>query len=623
MTIYDENLVFIKQFNEALYKIVTSIPHRTFNLVPSKAGPLTMTYKQNNQDYYIHSRYNPHAEAAKLVQKANLNADHIIVFGLGAGYLLEAIMAAKSPNCRVMLVEPEPEIIKLATNTFNWRNIFDRPDFFFCLGSDMNKLGESLDAFINVATFEKMEVIELPSEVRFLKKFFSAAREQIDNDVKSILYDFKTRLVEDSLVPLNILKNIGGVLQTRPIKPLENIFAGKPGFIVSAGPSLDRNVLMLKKIRNRGVIICVDTALKPLLKRGIEPHFVVTADPSYKNYLHLQGTESLLKYFLVSDTAISSRVYEDFKKSIYSVSLGKPLFKMIEENIGEIGEIDAWGSVISLALNLAVYLGLDPIVFLGQDFAFSDMRNHCRGTSWEDSWLEGSRDLAMLQRKEQKSIGGIKKVTELPDIYLEKTITSDRLMLYKNYLVKTFATLPGKKIINATEGGILNEIENKKLHRVMSEYVYGKDAIDFQPLFEVPVIHNAQNKKQLTTFFKAKSSFFKKYRKKLKELIPQLESAANLTIQSAAHLLVECEKVKDQLYANVKNGEILEMWSQGPIYAFLKGSNPLEGQMLNEENLPQYVAIFKEYFTSLTPLLNRIIDSFDAGIESLPDHNLK
>jgi hypothetical protein len=614
-----ENLKFLQTGNADLLRMVNTIKEQNYNTLPSKAGPLTLTYLQNNQSFYIHSRFNPEAEAEKLIQKSKTDADHIVVLGLGAGYHLEKLMQAKPPNARVLLVEPDLEIVKHSLKTMNWRGILNRPDFFYCFGADLNTLAAVVQSFLDVAAFDQLGVIELAAEVRFHAAFFTAARKTIDNEIKTLLYDFKTRLAEEAVVPRNILKNIGGLLHTRRIKHLENKFAGKPGFIVSAGPSLDKNILHLKKVNNRAAILCVDTALKPLLKKGIQPHFTVTADPSYKNYLHLQGTEKTLKYFLVAETGISSRVYDDFHEHIFSVSLGKPIFRMIEENIGQIGEIEAWGSVISLALNTAIFLGLDPIVFLGQDFAFTDMRNHCRHTSWEDKWIEYTRDLGLMQRKEKQSITGVAKVMETPDIHGNKTLTSERLMLYKNYLAKTLTTFTGKRFINATEGGIMSEIESKSLQQVMKEFVYNNETIDFDALFNLPVIYNVQNKKRLLTFFKAKSSFFKKYKKKLEDKIPQLENAGQLPLYSAARLVNECDNLQRQLYDNVKNGEIVELWSQGPIYKFMRKSAKLKEQQLNETNQADFIELYQGYFSSLVPLVSGIIESFDVAVNMLTD----
>lgn len=618
----NENLAFIKQLSPDLFNLVTTINEQNYTAVPSKKGPLTLTYTHNGQNYYIHSKFNPEAEAEKLIQNANLQETHIAVLGLGAGYHLQKILETKNPNSRVLLIEPEPEIIKHSLKTLDWKTTFSRNDVFYCLGTDLNLLAQTVQTFIDLTTFDNLEVIELASEIRFNPLFFHAAKKTVDNEIKTLLYDFKTRLAENAMVPENILKNIAGVLQTRPAKYLQNKFTGKTGFIVSAGPSLDKNILQLKKVNNRAVIICVDTALKPLLKKDIHPHFTITADPSYKNYLHLQGTENRINYFIVSDTAIANQVYRDFHPHMFSISLGKPIFRMIEENIGGIGEVEAWGSVISLALNFALFLGLEPIVFLGQDFAYTDMRNHCRGTSWEEKWLEYTRDPDGMQRKEKQSITGVTKIVENRDIFGNKTFSSDRLMLYKNYLAKILTSLPQKHFINASEGGILGEIENKDLHQVLEEFVYPQKTIDFQALFTLPVIYNSQNKNKLITFFKAKSNFFKKYRKKLEEIIAKLDNAAQLpqsSLHTAAPLLEECEKLKDSLYSNVQNGEIIEMWSQGPIYNFLKQSSKLKGKMLDETTLHAFVKVFLDYFKKLLPLVSGVVQRFDTAVSDLKE----
>ncbi len=616
----NKNLAFIKQFSPDLFTTITTINRQNYAAVPSKKGPLTLTYSYNGQDYYIHSKFNPEAEAEKLIRNSNLQETHIAVIGLGAGYHLQKILETKNPNSRVLLIEPEPEIIKHSLKTIDWESLFTRKDFFYCLGTNLNLLARAIQTFIDVTTFENLEIVELASEVRFNSQFFNAAKKTVDNEIKTLLYDFKTRLAENAMVPENILKNIAGVLQTRPAKYLRDKFAGKPGFIVSAGPSLDKNILQLKKINDRAVILCVDTALKPLLGKNIHPHFTITADPSYKNYRHLQGTENQIKYFIVSDTAIANQVYRDFHPHMFSVSLGKPIFRMIEENIGGIGEVDAWGSVISLALNFALYLGLQPITFLGQDFAYTDMRNHCRGTSWEEKWIEYTRDPDGMQRKEKQSISGVVKITENRDIYGNKAFTSDRLMLYKNYLAKILTSLPEKHFINASEGGILKEIENKTLHQVIEKFVYTREPIDFKSLFNLPVIYNNQNKNKLLTFFKAKSTFFKKYKRKLEDIAVKLDKTTQSHLHTTAPLLEESEKIKDALYSNPQNGEIVEMWSQGPIYHFLKQSAKLKGQVLNETNLPAFVQLFHDYFKKLVPLVTGVIQSFDNAAKDLKEN---
>ncbi len=614
----ENNLKYIESVDANLHGVLSAVKETRYSTVPSRKGGLTMVYRQGAETFYLHSKFKPEEEALKLVQKINPEANHIVVLGLGAGYHLQFLMAAKPPKTRVLLVEPDIEIFWHSLKTIDWSVILGRKDFFFSIGIDMNMLSGAIQSFLDVASFSKLETLELPSEARFHAGIFSTIKETIDNEIRTQLLDFKSRLAEDSMVPRNILKNIPGILKTRPVKPLENAFTGLPGFIVSAGPSLDKNILYLKKINHRAVIICVDTALKPLLKRGIHPHFTMVADPSYRNYLHLQGTETDIRYFLVADAGISTRVYDDFHPHMFTVSLGKPIIRMIEENIGEIGEVDAWGSVISLALSFAVYIGLEPIVFLGQDFAYTDMRNHCRGTSWEDSWTENTSDTGQMQRKEKNSISGIAKMSEVKDIYGQDTVSSDRLLLYKNYLVKMLGQYRGKRFINATEGGVLQEIENMPLYRVLKEVVFPGKPVDLQDLFGVPTLDSPQTRKKLLTFFKAKMSFFRKYGNKLDKMIQRLETASSSPLGSLPTLLEEAENLKDFLYqSNLQNGELIEMWSQGPIYNYLKKSAPLHGQAITQANRGEFTGVFLDYFNKLQPLVNNAADSFGASAKEL------
>lgn len=620
----ETNLDGIKNVHYQMWRMLSAVEPVNYRTEASRAGEPTLIWKTGNQDFYIHSKFNPAAEAVKLVGKHDLNNEHIILFGLGLGYHLEQIMLNKAPDARVLLVEPDIEIVYHSLNYLNWAALLNRPDFFYFVGGDTNVLASTVEEFVNVVTFDRLEVINLPSEVRFNAEFFGAAQELIDNEIRSLLYDFKTRIAEQAVVPRNVLKNTANLLHTRPVRALKEKFKGSPAIIVSAGPSLDKNIFHLKKIRDRAVIICVDTALKPLLNRGIQPHFTVTADPSFKNYLHLQGTETGIRYFLAAETGISTQVYKDFSKHIFTVSLGKPIVKMLEQNIGEIGEVDAWGSVISLAVNFAIYMGLGPIVFLGQDFAFTGMRNHCRGTSWEEKWLEDHSDLDQLQRKERSSITGNTSISEAKDIYGNPAMTSDRLLLYKNYMAKIVKSYPGCRFINSSEGGIFSEIPAQPFYRVMQEYIFPAPVLDIDALFDIPVLYNPRSKTKLNTFLKGKLNFFKKYRNKVDAYNKETAEPASMPLGTLEAFVRRSDDLKNQLYGNVQNGDIVELWSQGPIYDFLRRSHQLEKKK-NAENLPPHTVntelaeLYRDYFTKLHPLLANIASSFEDSINSLRD----
>ncbi len=617
MSIYEENLIFFGKKFPGLRKYLEAVPDGKCKTETAKNGALTLVYSHGQTPYYLHSKYNPQAESAKIIANKNTDASHIVVLGLGLGYHLEKILETKGKLTRVMLIEPEPEIIKHSLKTLDWEKLLKRKDFFYAFGPDLNEILGMVQSFINIITFDTLEFIELPSETRLMGPFFAKVRELIENEIKTTLYDFRTRLAESYMLPRNVLKNLPWILKTRAAVQLKNSFPNTPGFIVSAGPSLDKNVLHLKKIRDRALTITVDTALKPLLKRSLQPHFTAIGDPSHKNYLHLQGTEKELEHFIAAEAGIAHRVFRDFHDKTFTLSVGKPIVRLIEEAIEPLGELEAWGSVISVALELAVYMGLNPIVFVGQDFAFTDTRNHCRGTSWEDDKLEDTSDLDQLQRFEKQSIAGNKKVVETDDIHGNKTFTSERLTLYKNYLARLTNKYPHLQFINATEGGIFSEIPHMPLYDAIKRFVYGRPAIDFNRVHHLPLPAKKENIKKLKTFFKIKVAFFTEYIKKVDQALQMLEEVETFSQETVLPLLNDAEGVKDYLYAVPQNGEIVEMWAVSPIYHFLRQFKKIEHRKLDESYFKENIKLYKTYFHNIKPVMEDIIARFKETAKKL------
>jgi len=59
---------------------------------------------------------------------------------------------------------------------------------------------------------------------------------------------------------------------------LKDKFKNKPAVILSAGPSLDKNIENLKPYRDKVVVFCVGVAFKTAVKHGIIPDFVAVID---------------------------------------------------------------------------------------------------------------------------------------------------------------------------------------------------------------------------------------------------------------------------------------------------------------------------------------------------------
>lgn len=72
--------------------------------------------------------------------------------------------------------------------------------------------------------------------------------------------------------------NALSILRSPSLEKLKEMIGGRPLISVAAGPSLEKNVHLLKGMEDRCVIVACDTVLRPLLRRGIRPHIVTTIE---------------------------------------------------------------------------------------------------------------------------------------------------------------------------------------------------------------------------------------------------------------------------------------------------------------------------------------------------------
>jgi hypothetical protein len=77
-----------------------------------------------------------------------------------------------------------------------------------------------------------------------------------------------------------ILDNLYNLAAFSQASELHKKFVGCPAIIVAPGPSLQKNISLLKEIKGRALIICILHALAYLQKEDIHPDFVIHVDPA-------------------------------------------------------------------------------------------------------------------------------------------------------------------------------------------------------------------------------------------------------------------------------------------------------------------------------------------------------
>ena len=160
--------------------------------------------------------------------------------------------------------------------------------------------------------------------------------------------------------------------------------AGREIYVIGTGPTLEQHFERLAAIRERAgrpLIICVDTAYRPLREHGIVPDYVVSIDQRI-SFRHLPFEESdgiPLVYLPMSDPEVL-RAWKGKRYGGYSAS---PVYAALREQHPR-ALLHVGGSVIHPAVDLAVKMGAARITLFGADFAFPMNKTH---PGWNDGDL--------------------------------------------------------------------------------------------------------------------------------------------------------------------------------------------------------------------------------------------
>lgn len=441
------------------------------NETPS--GWKTITYT-NSRDIRLHSAYDPAKEAGRAVSSFTIGrANFIIVCGLGLGYHIVALKN-KFPDCRIIAVEKDREIVDILSKTY--------PGHLTGI-SIINSQNDIPGVFerIDLSPFKGVKAYYHRPSYLLETGFYDDVFTDINRFLSSKLADLLTRFEFEEKWIENIFRNIHKTFYNIPVINLFGRFKHCPGIIVSAGPSLKKNVDLLNRLRNRAVIIAVDTALKVLLKHNVMPHIVMTIDAQKHSLKHFLGIK---KYpVLLADLVSYPRITEFYNEKIIFSTTSKyysnpdgssrreptPVMDWIEDFIRPIGDIQSGGSVATSVFDLLLNLGCSSIILVGQDLAYTGREIHCTGTHHNEEWLTRISRFQNLENINQR-VTRKRKIKYVLSYGGNGTVISDYVFdLYKSWFEDSVLKVK-IPVINATGGGArINNTIEKSLETLIDE----------------------------------------------------------------------------------------------------------------------------------------------------------
>ena len=344
-------------------------------IIEAKNKEITASYEKA----YLHSAYNPTAEAKKLANSTEIaTADTLVFFGIGLAYgILECAKTHK--NKTIIIIEPDPIHVLISFTCVDWGDLFSYQSLVFLAEAPTQTVITILEHYgLKDCFFIAQKAIMQHSSA-----YFSELQTLIERNKAKQNINARTLEKFSTLWLSNMCKNFRYIERLEGIVRYNNKAEHIPAFVLAAGPTLEGIIPYLQEIKKRCILICVDTALRACLKAGVEPHFIVLVDPQYWNARHIIDLESPSS-ILITESAAYPSVFRFNCKEIVLCSSLFPLGKYIEGFTGQKGVLSAGGSVATSAWDFARFIGSKTIFIAGLDLSFPEKKTHIKGSTFEE-----------------------------------------------------------------------------------------------------------------------------------------------------------------------------------------------------------------------------------------------
>ncbi|EJL9318550.1 motility associated factor glycosyltransferase family protein [Campylobacter coli] len=284
------------------------------------------------------------------------------------------------------------------------------------------------------------------------------------------------------------LQNIPSMLESIPFQRILSQRKNKfdNAIVVSAGPSLTKQLSLLKAYQDKAVIFCADGALSMLEKEGIVPDYVTNLDFTDLAMKFFQNKENLKQSIIALECATHPNIVHSLKAENCMIVLrNKALYQRF--NLNDFGYIDTGTHVSHFSYTLALALGFKNIIMIGQDLAFDEEGNsHSKGFDFGEKF-SGEENIDKLK---VPAYGGKGEV-------LTHIAWND----YRIKLEYLFACNDQKaKFYNATEGGARINFTEELSFKECCEKLLTKE----KPKFELPKSLTKNRSDKLLVKFKEK-----------------------------------------------------------------------------------------------------------------------
>lgn len=467
--LFKANLERWKLFQPKSAALVEKTPLTTVSTAYNENGIELNLFKEiDGQKIPLYSS-NISEELAQWGDQLNRSSFNILfIYGIGLGYYYAFMKEwlETSPKAFIVFLEDDLEVIRAFLDTELATVFLNDPRarlYYFNPESEDDR--QTFQHLGMMAVLEKRGKSALKSYKELKPRLFSECSGKLDyycNSMSEIINEY----IQFSLgFQLNFFENMFELPRAHTATKIFESFKNVPAIICGAGPSLAKNIDLLKQLQDKALIIAGGTAINALNAKQFNPHFGAGIDPNPFQYTRLIANQAFETPFFYRTRILNKALKIVHGDHLYvSGTGGHVVSDWFENKLGiESYPVEEGHNVVNLSVSLAKALGCNPIILVGVDLAYSNKENYSPGIQVHA--LHDRKSNLFTKNPDEELI--TKK-----DIFGEPVTTLWKWINESVWFGRFAKMNPDITVINATEGGIgFPEVTNMTLKEVADQYL--------------------------------------------------------------------------------------------------------------------------------------------------------
>lgn len=601
--IFRNNLLALQNHNPELSDALSQISTNTrYDAFQAGQQPVEInildTYRQVNM--YQDPLNDLSTEISRMDEYINYN--FLYYFGIGNGYLIRSILMRHEKLKRFVVIEPEIELLYIALhlNDFSGDILSGRVQLYHT--------AQCTPALFEKMFYEHKSALFIRTTGLYAPAYYA---EHFDTEYRQVFQTFQHTLnyivktlgndLEDEFTGVKQILGHLHLLRNAPsLEELKRKKNSDMAIIVSTGPSLTKQLPLLKEIAPYVTVISVDASLPILEIHDIKPDICasIERDEPTSEFFKRTSPEFRKGIIFVCPLLQHPSVFTTLADDIV-IPVFKPNFNQRILGIDDYGYLGKGHSAANLAQDIAYEMGFKQCVFIGQDLSFAadGETTHAEGHVFESD-PDIAREVEEGNLFDIPAYGG--KGTVKTHMYWQ---------LFRDSIVRSsLAYAPQMVTINATNGGAYIE---GTVEKPFSEVVaLGKTEFPLKAPIVLTPPTRKKNEKNLHYLDKKVNSLAAEGRRTLKRLISLQQKLNTVLSTPASHNETDLEETLNLInteYMNMSSSELFDGFYLTTLISsyFVKQLDNVEvSQKKFSDKISHNIALIHTY----VPLIEAIIE---------------